>query len=562
MLFTFSSGAQTLYNVCFNSCISLPFEQDMSAIKILESVDGNGSVSLIAFGEQVEISNSFVLYRSDANGSQIWNKLFRVDSNEILIHNINDTIIRKYLSPLDMVSSINSGYFISASLDSFITVIDTAGNYSFFDSTSSIIIHTDTSGTLIWSKKIETPVESAPVKMIYDNAGSALYILSHEIRFPGDSVFYLIKMDTLGNVLWSSEFYGQPGNISASDFILNNNMLYISLGIDSNILMLKTDTSGNIIWSNNYNAGYEEGYHELISLVNTNNGLALAFNRHPAPHPTLTFVDSNGSILSAKSYATDTAFYLTNFMLYNPDRLLMFQQSDSFTFTGRLHKNDFWVINSSNNYQLHENLLTASYYYGGSTGSIYWFSFANFVKTPAGLLALIEQKMHFNFYGADMFMPELVQMDSVCGKACWFNPTVVLNHIILNVNITSSPVILSNPIIALNISNANIITYDSLLDPHVHCLGTVGINNHSENSGMAEIYPNPFYKNATLTLSSEFEIKNAELNIYNSLGKLIKKTLIFNSESSISRDGLTGGIYFFRVTNQKNQFLSGKFVIE
>lgn len=75
------------------------------------------------------------------------------------------------------------------------------------------------------------------------------------------------------------------------------------------------------------------------------------------------------------------------------------------------------------------------------------------------------------------------------------------------------------------------------------------------------IYPNPFRTNATIGLN--IDLKNAELLIYNLLGKELKKIKnISGQKFTFNRENLTDGIYFYQLRQDNNLIFSGKFIVE
>lgn len=75
------------------------------------------------------------------------------------------------------------------------------------------------------------------------------------------------------------------------------------------------------------------------------------------------------------------------------------------------------------------------------------------------------------------------------------------------------------------------------------------------------IYPNPFRTNATIGLN--IDLKNAELLIYNLLGKELKKIKnISGQKFTFNRENLTDGIYFYQLRQDNNLISNGKFIVE
>jgi hypothetical protein len=75
----------------------------------------------------------------------------------------------------------------------------------------------------------------------------------------------------------------------------------------------------------------------------------------------------------------------------------------------------------------------------------------------------------------------------------------------------------------------------------------------------AYLFPNPFHSTATLQFSNDFN--SAALKIYNAFGTLVKEQTITGQTHIITRDGLSDGIYFIRVTDREREWV-GKMLIE
>jgi len=84
--------------------------------------------------------------------------------------------------------------------------------------------------------------------------------------------------------------------------------------------------------------------------------------------------------------------------------------------------------------------------------------------------------------------------------------------------------------------------------------------------------PNPFHTTATLEINpeksgEELKIKNAELKIYDVMGRLVQIVSPLpwrgaGGEAVINRNGLPDGLYFYQLSNNDGLQLTGKFVIE
>jgi len=91
------------------------------------------------------------------------------------------------------------------------------------------------------------------------------------------------------------------------------------------------------------------------------------------------------------------------------------------------------------------------------------------------------------------------------------------------------------------------------------CNSIVGVTEIS-NENKIKVFPNPFNSIAVLEMKEDF--KNAELNIYNTLGEQVRRQKIISQTTTISRDGLTNGIYFFQVISRDGKLGTGQLIIE
>jgi hypothetical protein len=76
----------------------------------------------------------------------------------------------------------------------------------------------------------------------------------------------------------------------------------------------------------------------------------------------------------------------------------------------------------------------------------------------------------------------------------------------------------------------------------------------SENNGVADfsIYPNPFNDATTIDLSN-FMHNDITIEIYNTLGKLVRKIDNINQKHyTLSCNNITAGIYIVKVLDKKN----------
>ena len=76
---------------------------------------------------------------------------------------------------------------------------------------------------------------------------------------------------------------------------------------------------------------------------------------------------------------------------------------------------------------------------------------------------------------------------------------------------------------------------------------------------MASVFPNPFHFSSTLKLKMDFV--NSRMKVYDSLGELVRQQSINSQVTLLYRDNLRAGIYFYQIENNKEETITGKFII-
>jgi hypothetical protein len=84
----------------------------------------------------------------------------------------------------------------------------------------------------------------------------------------------------------------------------------------------------------------------------------------------------------------------------------------------------------------------------------------------------------------------------------------------------------------------------------------------TENASVIAVYPNPFSKNFVINISSETLLKDAVIKMYDLCGKEVKSVLMSSYETTVSRDELQSGIYFYNLINNNESISKGKLVIQ
>ncbi|MBA2614026.1 MAG: T9SS type A sorting domain-containing protein [Bacteroidetes bacterium] len=90
----------------------------------------------------------------------------------------------------------------------------------------------------------------------------------------------------------------------------------------------------------------------------------------------------------------------------------------------------------------------------------------------------------------------------------------------------------------------------------------LGIKENSKENNLVSFYPNPFSNTAEVSLNTTINLNNTQLIICDITGKEVKKIKPTTYKTTISREGLEKGIYFYKLFNSQTITSTGKFVIE
>lgn len=215
---------------------------DDEGAKVLNSADGGFYVagSTKSFGNGLE---SALLIRTDMNGNQVWS-------------NVN--------------SAVDLNAYRTACFNSNGQILAAGNTYNLadgnFDNYVSLI---DTTGTMIWSKRIGSNSEEHLNKIVPTSDGGSITVGSSSNLSAGEADFNICKMDSTGAILWNKNYGTNLYNEARSVFVCSNGDLLVNgttnILSNSNPLyqttIIRLNSSGNLLWSNNYGdpSGDSEG---------------------------------------------------------------------------------------------------------------------------------------------------------------------------------------------------------------------------------------------------------------------------------------------------------------
>lgn len=92
------------------------------------------------------------------------------------------------------------------------------------------------------------------------------------------------------------------------------------------------------------------------------------------------------------------------------------------------------------------------------------------------------------------------------------------------------------------------------------CISWIESNNYGNTNEIVTVYPNPFNSYTNIIINEASQINNAELRIYNVLGKEVKNTNVNKQFITLETNDLPSGMYFYKVINNNKVIQTGKII--
>lgn len=191
---------------------------------------------------------------------------------------------------------------------------ETTGGYGGDD---IIVRKVDSLGNQLWQKIYGEDASDKlySLESTFDN-GYILLGITYSFN-SGDADMYLIKIDSLGNELWSKTYGGNDFEIGTTiketydkGFIIAGNTTSFGAG-EREVLLIKTDSLGIVEWSNTYGENGIDGVSDVIETPDTSYiivGGTGNFGSGDGGDMSAFKTDSLGALLWSKKYEYDNSF--------------------------------------------------------------------------------------------------------------------------------------------------------------------------------------------------------------------------------------------------------------
>jgi hypothetical protein len=205
----------------------------------------DGGYVLTGFTDDASGTSFICLVKTDSVGDTLWSR------------NYAPTAVYNYRQGVDVILTPDCGFLVLAA---YVDQSDTMWQ--------SMLIKTNSIGIVQWTKTYPRYQGNSPGGITSTSDGGYI-IATYTNPSTNDNSFYLIKIDSIGDTLWTKTIW-HPNNIQY--VIRPNNCIhqtldggYCLIGTlgtssgDANIIMVKTNSVGDTTWTKIFGVGLETG---------------------------------------------------------------------------------------------------------------------------------------------------------------------------------------------------------------------------------------------------------------------------------------------------------------
>jgi arginine repressor len=245
---SFGAGSYDIYVVKLNSYGSAQWTKTIGgslsdeARSIIQSSDGGFVVAGNTRSFGAGVSDIYVV-KLDNGGNVLWTKTIGGSSND---------------GARSIIQSSDGGFVVAGWTNSF-----GAGGYDMY------IVKIDGSGNVAWTKTIGGSGNDYAYSIIQDLDGNYVVVGWGNSFGAGNNDIYVVKLDSSGNVVWTKTI-GGSGDDGANSIIQSSDGAYVIAGHTNSFsssydfYVVKIDSSGNVLWTKTIGGNLYDQAHSII----------------------------------------------------------------------------------------------------------------------------------------------------------------------------------------------------------------------------------------------------------------------------------------------------------
>jgi len=371
---------------------------------------------------------------------------------------------------------------------------------------------------------------------------------------------YVIKTDSLGNVLWTRVF-----DVGYSEYLYSIKQLsdggYIAVGesvinsTERNVILIKLDVNGDLLWMKQYGGVFIDIGRDVIESKSGGFvivGTTESFTAAGQSDILLIKTDAAGQVLFTKTYGS---------ALVDEGYVVKQTQDEGFVIAARMQSPfggggdcgalgdcyDYFVIKTDVG---GDTLWTKMY--GGD--GLDFPTDLEITSDNGFVIVGTSGASSFSTYGGTY----IVKTDSLGNSPC--NTYNTKNVVVGSPTLVSTNIITQTDSAGLTLSTSVVLT-DYFINPAkdtVLCKSIVSsVSKTLNNIQNIVVYPNP----GTYELNISANISGGKMLLYSIVGELLKTIVITVGETTINTTDLSVGTYIYSITNKTtNKTIYGKWI--
>lgn len=188
-----------------------------------------------------------------------------------------------YLVKLDASGTLqwtSTAYGLNNLLSAATAIIQTIDNgYAIagYSDNKMFVVKYSAAGTPQWNKTIEAGLAAVCNDFFQNSSGE--FVLAGYVNLSGTSDVLVVKLDSTGNLIWSKTIGGAQNEIANEVLETNDKGIAISGSTNSfgggleNAYLIKLDSLGNIMWTQTYGDSVKTAFYSMVK--SENNGFIL-----------------------------------------------------------------------------------------------------------------------------------------------------------------------------------------------------------------------------------------------------------------------------------------------